>query len=462
MKVKKLILGLTLAAAVLLSGCSVLDSGSLLSLPELSPEQAGLLQMVNSVTSNSDWTVTAPFNGTDFSAMQFVDFFGDGVEEAVCFFRNPAEMRLRVSVYSDTGPSGYSEFCTIETEGSGVDFADYADLDGDGALELILMVSYEHGTIYGAEVYRISNRSVGKVVLGSCAAYSVSDVTGDGREDIILARRGEGNEVVAPAAEKQDTAELFSWVDGVATKLGRVPILSGVPGSAVVKSGMLARDMPACIMDVCVPVGDREAWVSNVLIWNGEFVNLSTLALDSAMSTARYSKLLCRDADFDGYIEIPMTAAMPSPSVPAEKYTVWYGFSPEYALVQKSITYCFPGGNWYYIVPESWHGQVYVKTGSMEGLSTVAFTADRNGRPNTLLTVYRVEKSASQTLPEECFYLTGAGGYIYYALIGTPDELSPLEDEMYVRSELEVFERFVTVDSLGEALRASETMVIYE
>lgn len=462
---KRALLALFLCGAVLLSGCAVLDSGNLLSIPELSPGQAELLRLVNAVTANSGWSVTAPSRGEDHSAMQFVDFYGDGVEEAVCFFRNTSERRLRVSVYTTTGPSGYSEMCSVETEGYAVDYAGFTDLDGDGTLELILAVGYEHGAIYGLEVYRVSNHSAGKVDLGTCLAYGICDLTGDGLEDIIVSRQGEEKSVKDPSELQSGTAELFSWVDGIATRLGRVPILSGRVGSAVVTCGSLNESMMGCVIETQGTLGDREVWMSNVLSWDGELVNLSAEALGSAADTARDLKLLCRDVDFDGHLEIPMCVSMPSSESGAsagEKYTLWYGFSEDDALVQKSVTYCFPGGNWYYIMPEGWNGSVYVKTGSMDGLSTVAFAADRNGRPNTLLTVYCVERNVSPKLPEGSFYLTSAGSQVYYALVGTPDELSPLEESLYVRSEAEVFERFITVDALGNAVRASEQAVIYD
>ena len=46
-------------------------------------------------------------------------------------------MTLRVTVYSNTGPQGYTELCSFETEGYGFDSAKYADLDGDGADDII-------------------------------------------------------------------------------------------------------------------------------------------------------------------------------------------------------------------------------------------------------------------------------------------------------------------------------------
>ncbi|MBR4941953.1 MAG: hypothetical protein IKZ19_08150 [Clostridia bacterium] len=453
---KKTLLGLILALCLSFSGCSVLDSSSLLALPEISPDQADLLQLVNSVTANSAWTVTAPVKGDELSSMHFVDFFSDGVKEAVCYFRNAAEMRIRVTVYSNTGGRGYTELCSFETEGYGVDSVTYTDFDCDGRLELALFVRYETGAIYGAEIYRLNNSAVQKIELGSCVAYSVCDLTRDGAADVVLARRGDAATADADGGSG-DWAELFSWIYGVATKMGRVPILAGDGGSANITVGPLNEGMNGCIIDVCDSSGAEPVWMSNVLTWNGAFVNLSAEALGSASATARDSRLYCRDADFDGFLEIPMCYAMPSsgdqPGPDGEKYTLWYGFTEEYTLVQKSLTYCFPGGNWYYSMPELWNGLVYVKTGSMDGMTTVAFTADKNGRPNTLLTVYRVSGSDGPGLPEESFYISTAGGYSYYALVAEPDELDPLDPEIYVGGEEEVLHRFVTVDSFGRGSR---------
>ena len=452
-----------LAAVCLLcacfSGCAVLNSTELLMLPQISPEQAGLLQLVNAVTASSVWSVTAPARGSELSSMQFVDFFGDGVEEAVCFFKNSEEMTLRVTLYSNTGPQGYSELCTLETAGYGVDSVEYVDLDGDGNLELVLFVRYESSSIYGAEVYRLSNRNAQRVSLGFCTAYAIWDMTLDGNRDIILARHSEHSGITAAASEeKSDCAELFSWVDGNATRMGSVPIIAGDPGTATATCGMLNGMMSVCVFDVGITKEGGTAWTSNVLTWDGEFVNVSDKALGSVMNSSRNVKILCRDADFDGDIEIPLCISMPAPadmlSGGSEKYTVWYGITNEYSLVQKAVTYCFPGGNWYYIMPENWYNTVYVKTGSMDGLATFAFTADKNGRPNTLLTIYRVSSGYTPALPEESFFITEAGGYTYYAVCGVPDTLDPLDEKMYVLLQSDVLESFVSVDALGNAERA--------
>ena len=441
------------------SGCAVLNSTDLLMLPQISPEQAGLLRLVNEVTANSVWSVTAPVKGDELSSMQFVDIYGDGVEEAVCFFKNPEEMLLRVTVYSTTGPQGYSELCSFETNGYGIDSAKYADLDGDGALELILFVRYESSYIYGAEVYKVSSHSARKVSLGYCAAYTLSDLTLDGRPDVILARRGEnGGEAATASAEGSgDRADLFSWKDGVATKLGSAEIIVGDSGTAEITCGMLNPTMSGCVIDVAVTKNDETRWMSNILTWDNGLINLSYSVVSSPLNTSRDIKLLCRDVNFDGNIELPLCISMPSSadsSAPKENYTVWYGFKDGESLVQRSVTYCAAGGNWYYVMPENWYQRVYVKLGGTDGVATYMFTADKNGRPNTLLTIYRVGAGYSPTLPENSFFLAEAGGYTYFALIGVPDELDPLESEMYLLLQSEIMESFVTVDAFGNADKA--------
>ncbi len=443
---KRHALALLLCLCLLLSGCSVLDSSSLLMLPEISPEQARLLQLVNAVTANSDWTTTAPSKGDDMATMNFVDFYGDGVEEAVCFFRNTAEMRLRISVYSNTGPAGYDELCTVETDGSAFDYVTYQDLDGDGSLEMAVFTRYGAEGIYGAEVYRFRDNQGQRVNLGACSSYSLCDLTLDGLSDIVLLRRG-NDSAAAVGVEDVDIAELFSWVNGIATRMGQVSVMAGNPGTESVITGKLNPSMAGCIFDVQHTVPDGNVWVSNVLSWDGEFVNLSTQWLNSAMDTARSQKILCRDANFDGFLEIPMCGAMPALD---EKYTVWFSFNTDLTLIQKNITYCRAGTDWYYIMPEIWHSKVYVKTGTYGAFSTVAFVADKNGRPNTLLTIYFTDDEVTDELPEGSFEIITSGNRSYFALLGIPDALAPLDADMYVYSPDEVFRRFVIVDSTGQ------------
>lgn len=448
------------SVCALLSGCSLLDGGNLLMLPDISPDQRKLLQLVNSVTANSSWVVTSPSSGDNLSTMQFVDFFGDGISEAVSFFRNSSEMRLRVGLYSKTRSTGYTELCTFQTEGYSVEEVIYSDVDGDRALEILLFVGYESGSIYGVEVYKIRNSSAERIYSGACTAYAVFDMTRDGNSELILHHEessgGAGNAY----------AELLTFENEKAECLGYAPVSSGggKPGSAV--CGKLNNGMSGCIFDSALPGSGVPIYVSDVLTWTvfGGFENLSySDGWGYAYTTLRNTEVFCRDIDFDGFLEIPQTEEMPVNSAGVQSagspgiYTYWYGYNADGQLVQKNLTYMFPDGSWYFIMPPSWSGTVYVTTGSMDGLTTLTFSADRNDRSNRLLTIYRTDADENGVLlPEGAFSVGAFGGYSYYALIGLPDELSPLADDMYLSGAKDVMSRFVTVDAFGDAAKAAK------
>lgn len=459
-KARRWLAAALVSVCALLSGCELLDGGNLLMLPDISPDQRKLLQFVNSVTANSSWVVTSPSSGENLSTMQFVDFFGDGISEAVSFFRNSSEMRLRVGLYSKTRNTGYTELCTFQTEGYSVEEVIYSDVDGDGSLEILLFVGYESGAIYGAEVYKIRNSSAERIYSGACTAYAVFDMTRDGYSELIL------HHEESSGGARNAYAELLTFDNEKAECLGYASVSSGGGKPRSTVCGRMNNGMSVCIFDSILRVKDMTIYVSDVLTWTvfDGFENLSySNEWGYAYTTLRNTEVFCRDIDFDGFLEIPQTEEMPMNSASVQSgntpgtYTYWYGYNADGQLVQKNLTYMFPDGSWYFIMPPSWSRTVYVLTGSMDGLTTLTFSADRNDRSNRLLTIYRTASDENGVLlPEGVFSVGDFGGYSYYALIGFPDELSPLADDMYLTGEKDVMSRFVTVDAFGNAAKASK------
>ena len=444
---------LVLALALGAAGCSA-DVDGLLSIPGISPEHERLLALVDAEASASGWSVTAPAGGENLSAMQFVDFFGDGISEAVTFFRDPARMRLCVMLWVRTGSTGYAEMCRIETDGSGVEEIVYEDLDGDGADEVVLTVGYESRALIGVEAYRIRNDAAEPLFRAVGTACAVTDLMGDGRKELLVCRE-------TSAGEGGPGAELIRFGAAGAESLGTAPISFAARPEAVV-SGEMGEGMRVCVLDGTVERGG-EVWVSDVLTWSEEG-GLRNVTFDEeqgcAWVTARAERILCRDADLDGYLEFPQCAAMPAPPDGAadEKpgvYTLWFSAGPDGAAKQKAAAYCDPEGLWYFLLPDSWRGSVYVRRTALPGVGMVYFVSERNGRPNLLLTVYRVAEGQRPSAVGREDFLTSCRGYDFYSVLAAPDLLDPLEEEMYLSLREEVSRRFVAVDSFGVGRRAS-------
>ena len=134
---------LVLLAVILgLSGCMALNSADLLTLPEISPDHRELLKLINSATASSAWTTTNPVAGSNKLTTQFVDIYQDGIPEALAFFRNPADFKLRLTIYTKTGKSTYGELCTIEMAGEQFHRIDFVDVNGDGNREFIVGIRH--------------------------------------------------------------------------------------------------------------------------------------------------------------------------------------------------------------------------------------------------------------------------------------------------------------------------------
>lgn len=130
-----------LAGAVLLSGCSLpklsLNSEDLYSLPTLPVKYTELNTQLNAIL-DSGAEYAAPTSGANIQPVQLVDLDGDGREEAVAFFRNPAEEKpLKIYIYAAEEDS-YRQSALIEGTGTGIYSIAYTDLDSDGYMELLV------------------------------------------------------------------------------------------------------------------------------------------------------------------------------------------------------------------------------------------------------------------------------------------------------------------------------------
>ena len=191
---KKNVLLLTAILLFSLLGCSVFDSMSMLSLPELSPEHAALAKYINAMTSDASWSVASPESGENRTAMQFVDFYGDGISEAVVFYKNAASLLLRICVYTQSGKASSAEMCRIDAPGDAFVFAEYVDLNGDGSLEMVAGMRYGSTSMYALKVYSLANNTPTLIADTTSSNYVIMDMDGDGVDDLLTAGVGESGE----------------------------------------------------------------------------------------------------------------------------------------------------------------------------------------------------------------------------------------------------------------------------
>ena len=177
---RKFARALALAAlCLLLGGCAMnVSTDKLYALPSLPAEYASLEAEINALLSDGA-EHAAPISGSNLQSVQMVDLDGDGVEEAVAFFRKATDERpVKIYFFRSNGDS-YEQMALIEGTASSIYSITYYDLDGDGRREIL--VGFKSGTeLQVLAVYTLRGSEPLNLLTTAYLRYAVSDLNGDG------------------------------------------------------------------------------------------------------------------------------------------------------------------------------------------------------------------------------------------------------------------------------------------
>lgn len=449
---------LAIFAAILgLSGCMALNSADLLTLPEISPDHRELLKLINTVTSSTDWSTTNPIAGDNKLTTQFVDIYQDGIPEALAFFRNPADFKLRLTIYTKTGKSTYGELCTIEMAGEQFHRIDFVDVNGDGNREFVVGIRYATSAMYGLNVYALKNSEGVLLTDTTYTDLTLCDLTGDGVTDIVAVNNDESG--------VKAYAELFSRTEtGGFASAGTAPVSTAVRAPSAMICGSLNESMKAVIAEGCfADATGAQRYLSDVFVCrDGVFTNLSYAEIyHQSFETQRSVALQFSDVNFDGFLEFPIAFTMPYPStvpVAGGVCVRWFGYAASGEVKAVTDTYHASDNRWFFLLPQSWNDRVYVCSESGEGYRAGAFVTDVDGRPCTLLTIYMFSSKAAMAKSDiqDLIALKEYNG-IFYAATVTAAQSLPAEAAELALPQSEIAQRLVFVSANGTYRRASAT-----
>ena len=183
MKLKNLAAVILAASTALLCGCNIADLSFEESLrpPRTMGDEAEIEKLI-SKTAGSNYTLKYPKSGSYRSAIIMNDLNGDGVDEAIAFFKGKDETAgvHMLLMYDQDGEWKTSGDYVTET--TDVDCVDFADIDENDGLEII--VGY---TTYTPNVNFLA-----------CYTYS------NGVTDTIRGKSGESLNALLQQGEKAD------------------------------------------------------------------------------------------------------------------------------------------------------------------------------------------------------------------------------------------------------------------
>lgn len=409
-----------------LSACSPgRDMEELMALPKLSKEYVELQRVLDGLQADGA-AFSAPVSGSYRQSVQFYDVNGDGVDEALAFFRTSGERPLKIYIFT-RAEDRYTPAAVVEGDGASFESITYMDMDGDGWVELAV------GRGMGADlkmltVYSLKAFQVSPIANADYTQYTVGDLNGDGRSELMLVRLGEGNG------------------DGSVELIG-----ISRDGETVNASARLSNGLESISRITCAPMLDRQnalyvegslsgGLVTDVFLYENETLRNVTLA-DGEVSntTLRNSTVSLRDMNGDGIPDIPIPRALPAQGETVYRVLDWYSLNSRGVRRLQLSTYHNFSDSWYLILSEYWGANITIRREDSDtGERAVVFSRwNGEGKAVTdFLVVYAISGASRDELatrPGRVILYSGAEITYAAKLLLTKDDWSLAPDDSQLR-----------------------------
>ena len=175
-----------LLSLLLLGGCTFPSGDDLLAAPRPSTNYQTLQVELEDLLA-SGVSYTAPTGGENRSSIQLVDLDGDGVEEAIAFFRGSTSAtsnNFQIYIYKRQGDQ-YVCTGTVEGQGTAVQSVDYPVITPDGRRGMVVTWRLTGDGTGALTMCDFDNACVPGVLLETeYSAMELTDLTGDGARPI--------------------------------------------------------------------------------------------------------------------------------------------------------------------------------------------------------------------------------------------------------------------------------------
>lgn len=416
---------MSILSVFLLTGCFVKTVDELYTLPTHSDEYYDLQNAIDAVFDAGSLSYSAPIAGENQQSVQLADLDGDGEDEAIAYLKSVGERPLCAYIFDQIDGS-YVNTAVIEGSGSAFESVAYAQLDGEGGLELIIGRQLSDQVLQTISAYTIEDGRVIELMSANYSEYTLSDLDGDGCEDIFLLR--------FDAAARSGVAELYRWHEGQIVREQEASISNGIESIKRIITGNLTADVRAAFV---AGIYDSDSIVTDVFAFrDGTFQNITASGTDFSVQTVRNYYVYAADIDADGLIELPQVETLPAADENGEVYPIirWYNLALNGKQTVKMTTYHSFSGGWFLQLPEEWEENITIgrgeETGGVRGLVFSAWTKS-GGTAEAIVTVYAFSGDDRNQIAanDGRMILAEKGDVTYAAKLGTSKLAAQLNEE---------------------------------
>ena len=353
---KNRILALVAAVFMLVSltGCETITFNvlELMSPPKATGNKADIQKLIDE-QAGTDYTLKYPQNGTYRSAITTIDFDNDGAQEAVAFYTPSGEAETVHLLVMDTKEGEWVVLGNHKSKHQTVDTLDFADLDGNGTLEIVAGWRTYNTLVNELSVF-ITDKD-GCTELTTSNTYSsilCDDFTGDSKDELLL--------LSLYTTDKPALASLVALND---TKnslycASTCDIDSSITSFAQTLTGEVFAGQFGAVLDGVT--GDNN-YSTQVIYYSNESKGLKCVKFTKDTPTnqaVRTYAVLSEDIDGDGIIEIPnafktKTDKAQTEAIPAI-LIYWCNLTPKNTLAVKTTTVSSLIYGFNFEVPQRW------------------------------------------------------------------------------------------------------------
>lgn len=365
---------------LILSGCFKMTAEELYSMPKLSERYSSLQKQIDQFFIKGA-EYSAPAGGTNRSAAQLHDLNGDGVDEALVFLKvSGSEKPLKIVIFSYVNEA-YEISAQIEGEGSNIDSIDYADMDNDGILEVIVGWQLS-GDVRMLNVYSIRGFQVMTLVSTDYLGYTVYNFWDKTEgQDLIVLRHNSvditGNMTVYGLMEDGEVLSSYSELS------------QGIASLSRIRTSKLLDGSPAVFVESVLQTNE---YVTDIFVCGEQCTNITKDPVTGISSgTLRSYNVYCRDLDGDGVLDVPYPIQVTTANETSNYWLIgWYAYRSSSIKSLMLMTYHNYSDGWYLEIPQEWDNGLSIRReDGVSGERAIVFSIENDdGEPVDFLTIY--------------------------------------------------------------------------
>jgi hypothetical protein len=363
MKLKIFLLIILMMSVLALNGCNLInvDPQALMHPPKAIGELRGIEDALYK-SVGSDITLIYPKSQENRSAFILKDIDDDKSNEVLAFYMlntNKTEVNgslaPHINLIEKVNGKWKSVYDSV-IDASGIDNITFADLTGDGKIEIIAGCSMYSATENKLIVFGCNNGKLNIRMNETYSLYTLCDLNYDKKPEIFL--------TTINSANKSSKAKLISINNDGIVIIGSCDMDGNITSYGDIYTAKITDKITGVYIDAYK--GQNAMITELVFLKNGQLFNpfYDTLLLVNQV-TLRESAVLSQDIDKDGFIDIPEMIVLPGYEnflLQDRLYlTVWRRFGGEYFA--NTLTCMMNDADGYYFTfLDNWVGNVTVQS----------------------------------------------------------------------------------------------------